>query len=217
MNMTRIEELASELLMNKKSHPWKEIGNKYHHGIRTAKIALALRRLMFPEDNSHDEILTAAALFHDVANSEEGYKDHGKAGAIQVRGLLADFCSEAELNEICHIIEVHDDRKSERRHGYSNWVKLHQDADYLDHAGTYDIWMNCIQGSVWDQTAAEAAEYMANKRIEELSNAHKLINYAVSHKILDEKIEYQRQFAVRFSAEMAGEIIDLDRLWAEAK
>ena len=44
MNLERIHEIAEGELLGKRSHSWKEPGNKLHHGERVARIALELRR-----------------------------------------------------------------------------------------------------------------------------------------------------------------------------
>ena len=36
MNLERIHEIAEEELLGKRSHAWKEPGNKFHHGARGA-------------------------------------------------------------------------------------------------------------------------------------------------------------------------------------
>ena len=95
MNLERIHEIAEGELLGKRSHSWKEPGNKFHHGERVARIALELRRAIVPEDDSHDEILTAAAWFHDVCN---GVRRHDLLGAERTRALLTGVCTDAELD-----------------------------------------------------------------------------------------------------------------------
>ena len=214
MNIEKIREIAAEVLMDKKSHPWKERGNKFQHGERTGKIAVELRKRILPDDDSHDEIMLAAALFHDVANGDVERDEHGKVGAEQTRKLIKEFCTEEELNEICRLIEVHDDRYPDSDR-YPYWVKLHQDADYLDHLGTYDIWMCSIECARQNRTVTEAADYFANKRPGELLAARCIMNYEISRRVLDEKVEFQRAFAERFVREMNGEVVGLDELWQE--
>ena len=46
MNLEWIHEIAEGELLGKRSHSWKEPGNKFHHGERVARIALELRRLV---------------------------------------------------------------------------------------------------------------------------------------------------------------------------
>ena len=39
MNLERIHEIAESELLGKRSHSWKEPGNKFHHGERVARRA----------------------------------------------------------------------------------------------------------------------------------------------------------------------------------
>ena len=206
MELERIKLVAEERLKNRRSHSWKELGNKFYHGERVAKLALELRRGVLPDDASHDDILTAAAWLHDIANGEE---NHAAVGAKLVRELIADLCTEDELDEICSIIRVHDDR-SERRSGYSVWVRLHQDADHLDHFGTYDIWMNCLYAFAFDETVEGIAGFIAGERNDSMVKYRGELNFELSRLILDEKAEYQRVFGERFLCEGLGGVWDLD-------
>ncbi|MBQ2755039.1 MAG: HD domain-containing protein [Oscillospiraceae bacterium] len=212
MDIEKIKAIAAGLLMDKKSHPWKERGNKYHHGERVGKMSVAIRKLMLPDDDSHDDIMLAAALFHDMANGDVKRAEHGKVGAERTRELIKDLCTEAELNDICHIIEVHDDRyPNDDRYPY--WVKLHQDAGYLDHFGCYDVWMSSIECAANGKTVMEGAEFMVEERGKWMMAIHGELNYEISHEILNEKLTYQREFGERFVREMNGEIIGLDDMW----
>ena len=75
MERATIKRLAAEEMENRSSHAWKERINKYYHGERVAKLALTLRKLVIPNDASRDQILTAAAWFHDIDRSpaHDGY------------------------------------------------------------------------------------------------------------------------------------------------
>lgn len=208
MDLTQIKKIASEQMENERSHPWKERGNKYYHGERTAKLAVTLRSLIFPEDSSHDGILTVAAWFHDIAN---GVDEHGIKGAEKTRELIFNLCSPAELDEICGIIAVHDDRSSDRTL-FSDWAKLHQDADFLDHVGTYDVWMNFLYAVPHEKTINEISDYMVNERPEVIARCRKELNYELSRVIYDEKAEYQKSFTDRFSVELSGQIWKLEEI-----
>ncbi|MEA4832678.1 MAG: HD domain-containing protein [Oscillospiraceae bacterium] len=160
MNLDKIKSIATELMKDKRSHSWKERGNKYYHGERVAKLVVTLRGIILPNDQSHDEILTIAAWFHDIAN---GIEEHGTEGSAITREILSDHCTAAELDDICGIIAVHDDRSSNRRF-FSDYIKLHQDADYLDHFGTYDIWMNFLYAVPHNETINDVSNYLLTER-----------------------------------------------------
>lgn len=215
MDLLKMKEIAYRELGEKSSHSWKEKGNKYHHGLRVAKLALELRRRIFPADDGHDEILTAAAWFHDLCNGEE---EHAKRGALKTRSLLHGLCTEDELEEICGIIAVHDDRHPEGS-PYSRYVQLQQDADHLDHFGTYDIWTVVLYTVERGETILDAVEWLRKTRHE----AHEAyagyrpeLNFSLSKRIYDEKCDFENLFAERFAKECDGEIVGLDRLLEES-
>lgn len=204
MNLIVIKELVFEHLGNKSSHPWKERGNKYYHGERVAKLVIKLRKFIIPEDDSHDDILTVAAWFHDIMN---GIENHAKEGAKKTRELLDGYCSQYEIEEICEIISVHDDRYSDRSL-FSDYIKLHQDADHLDHFGTFDIWIRFFYAAHHDETINEVIDWFQNVRSKEVDKYREELNFEISKKIYDEKSEFVRNFGNRMSVECTGGIWD---------
>jgi HD superfamily phosphodiesterase len=201
MDLAVIQKLAFECMGNKSSHSWKEKGNKYYHGERVGKLIITLRKYILPEDESHDEILTVAAWFHDIMN---GVENHAEEGAKKTREILAGYCSEYEINDICNIIGVHDDRYSARSL-FSDYVKLHQDADHLDHFGTYDIWMEFLYAVHHDQTILDVIEWLRTQTDRDNKFRNEL-NFEISRLIYDEKSEFVRNFAERLSVEGIGGI-----------
>ncbi|MDF2544242.1 MAG: hypothetical protein K0S47_3960 [Herbinix sp.] len=208
MDLPKIKQLAYDLMGSTKSHEWKEIGNKYYHGLRVAILALKLRSYVLPEDDSHDDILTVAAWFHDISNGKE---NHAVEGAIKAREILAEYCSEYELNEICKIISVHDDRYSDRAM-FSDYTKLHQDADHLDHFGTYDVWMEIVYALHHNDTIPEVIEWFQNTSRKYDKQFHAELNYDISKIIYQEKREFLHSFGDRFSVEATGGIWLEDQL-----
>ena len=211
MNLEQIHEVAEAELLGKRSHAWKEPGNKFHHGERVARIARTLRQAIVPGDDSHDEILTVAAWFHDVCN---GVQRHNVLGAERTRALLTGLCTDAELDEICGIIRVHDDRT--RAPSLSHWVKLHQDADHLDHFGTYDVWMCVLECGANALTLPQAARRLMERNFEELPPKREELNYELSRRIFDERVACSQAFAARFEQEAKGEILGLATLLRES-
>ncbi len=208
MNLDEIGRIARASLAERSSHPWKERGNKYYHGLRTAKLTLTLRRALFPGDASHDDVLTVAAWFHDVCNGEE---DHGRKGAEETRRRLCGLCTPEELDEICEIVLHHDDRFEKAAH-LPIWTKLLQDADYLDHFGTYDIWMYFLYAGAHDETIGDTLAYMRGERAEEREYHRSGMNFELSKRIYDEKTDFFMQFCDRFAVEIDGEIWNWDQL-----
>jgi len=207
MNIALIKNIAFEFMESKRSHDFKEKGNKYYHGERVAALAIKLRKLILPNDNSHDEIIIVAAWFHDILN---GADNHAKEGAIKTREILSPYCSNDELIKVCEIISVHDDRNIERNK-YSPYIKLHQDADHLDHFGTFDIWMSFIYAVPHNQTIGDVRDWLTNVRPTENEQYRNELNFDISRKIFDEKMEFLKYFTDRFDVESTGGIWNMEQ------
>lgn len=202
MDLVAIKQLAFDYMGNKSSHSWKEKGNKYYHGERVAKLIITLRQFVLPNNESHDEILTVAAWFHDIMN---GVENHAKEGARKTRDVLSKYCSEYEIDEICKIISVHDDRYSDRSL-FSDYIKLHQDADHLDHFGTFDVWTEFLHAIHHDRTIIDVIEWFQTTRRSQDKHYRNELNFEISRKIYDEKSEFVNSFGERFSVEGVGNI-----------
>jgi uncharacterized protein len=206
MDLEAIKQLSFDLIGEKSSHPWKEKGNKFHHGERVAKLIIELRKKILPDDNSHDEILNAAALFHDVLN---GIENHGVLGTEYVQKVLENHCSKYELDEICKIISVHDDRKPDDNI-YTDYIKLHQDADYLDHFGTFDIWSAVTYTVYHKQSISDLIDWFENIYSVEYEKNREELNFELSKRIYDEKSLFVRSFGERLKVEGKGGIWRLE-------
>jgi len=206
MNLPTIKKIVQTEMSQKRSSPYNEIGDKYAHGERTATIAQKLRRVVLPGDSSRDNILTVAAWFHDICNGVVSHAIHCKVGTQRTRELLTGHITANELEQICHIIAVHDDRS----HGstYGEIVKIHQDADHLDHFGTMDIWRSVAYTNGNDLAMKDALGFMLNDRPAEVIKWRSQLHYDISRRIFDDKEEYMQTFIRRFAVEAAGEIWD---------
>ena len=208
MDLDTLHAIARDALEKRSSHAWKEPGNKFYHGERTAKLALHLREILFPGETQGNDILTVAAWFHDLRNGEE---NHCELGAEETARLIAPYCTPAECGEICRIIRRHDDRTSPRT-DFSDLEKLHQDADLLDHFGTYDIWMSFLYSAHHGETPLSAAEFMRREKLQDYDHWLNRLNYELSRCIYREKLAYQLAFLDRFDAELDGQIWTPDRV-----
>lgn len=213
MDLSDIKRLAFKEMGGRSSHAWKEKGNKYHHGERVARLALTLRELLFPSDPSRDSVITVAAWFHDIEN---GCDNHCERGAVKTRALLSGLCAPDELDEICAIIAVHDIRHGDRS-DLPVSAKLHQDADHLDHFGTYDVWMNFLYAVPHGLTLPEQLKYMQNERPGEDERYRAELNFALSRSIYDEKAEFLRDFTERFAVEADGRFYNLNKILENCK
>jgi len=202
MNLEKINQLIFDEIGEKSSHPYKDKGNKYYHGQRVSELAKTLRKKIIPNDDSYDQILTVAAWFHDIKNGNE---DHAILGSEQTRIILENHCTSEELDKICDIITVHDQRSTENN--YSIYTKLHQDADLIDHFGTLEIWID-IQYYTKDYfTIPEAVKHM-NELLKEHKNYRNLLNFEISKEIFDDRNKFFKEFVNRFEQEGNGKIFE---------
>jgi len=208
MNLPAMAALAEQLLKPRKAHIDREKGGIYYHGQRVAKTVLLLRRAILPEDGSHDDILTAAAWFHDIGKD---LKPHARYGAVLAGEALAPHCSVEELDEIREIISLHDDRKPGDNH-YSPWVKLQQDADMLDHFGSYILWLDIWHSACNEGSWREMAYYEDEPWEACLAKNRRLVNYPLSLRIFDEKAAFINDVYARMRVECTGGIVGLEDL-----
>jgi len=201
MNLAVIKQIVQAEMSHKRSSPYNEIGDKYAHGERTAALALRLRQLILPNDSSHDDILTVAAWFHDIRN---GMANHCELGAQRTRVLLAGHVPADELEQICHIIAVHDNRNHENN--FPDLIKIHQDADHLDHFGTLDIWRSVAYTTGNDRTIKNALDFFRDERPAEAKKWRSQLHFDISRRIYDDKEQYMQSFIQRLAVEGAGGI-----------
>ena len=205
MNRSNIEKIAKAEMEIKRSSPYNERGDKFTHGQRVATLAVRLRQLILPNENGYDDILTVAAWFHDICNGEGNRALHAKLGASRTKELLTEHCAAEELEQICSIIAVHDCRESTDEQ-YSNAVRIHQDADHLDHFGTFDIWRLVAYTAGHNETITDALLYLKNYWPYDIVKWRSELNFNLSRKIFDDKTEFTKSFIERFAVESIGGI-----------
>ncbi|MDR3294159.1 MAG: HD domain-containing protein [Clostridiales bacterium] len=203
MNLDKIKEIAFQEFGAKRSHSWAERGNKYAHGLRVAKLALTLREKILIGDGTQDEIITVAAWFHDIENGTEG---HERKGAKRTRALLYGHCTDAELEAICGMIEIHDDRYFDRTLA-SEYLKILQDADQLDHFGVQEFWRAFLEAPSNGRSFDDTARFLkARRETGEVAKFRSSLNYPQSREIMDEKIAFADGVIARMEVEGKGEI-----------
>ena len=209
MDLQAINKIAFDLMGDKRGHEWHDVGAKYYHGQRVAKLAIALRKAILPGDDSFDNIIMVAAWLHDICNGSDGWVDgeniHGKQGAERAREILKPFCTSNEINEIAELIEYHDDRDLAKQHG-SDYLKILQDADSLDHRGSLEVWGTIVFAVLTNRTAQETAEYNLTKGFRSLDEYRELVHFELSKQIFDDKVAFYKEFIKRFSTESKGEL-----------
>jgi len=207
MNLPELKALA-ELQKHRKAHINREKGSIYYHGQRVANTVLQLRRAILPNDESHDDILSVAAWFHDIGKDIE---PHAHTGAILVRDLLQAHCASEELEEICGLIALHCDRRpNDNKH--SAYVKLLQDADLLDHFGVMAVWWSIMWSAHEDESPARNLDYFEREWQPFCKKHRALLNYPQSIAAYDEKITFEQEFFARFRLEAQGDLVSTSNI-----
>lgn len=201
MDLQAIQKLAEESMAQRLSHPDREPGYIYHHGKRVAQIALQLRELIFPGDESYDDVLLVGGWFHDVG---KGIEPHWEYGALLCREILRELVPPGKLEQIVEIVAGHTLRKQRK---YPHYVQLIQDADILDHFGSQEIWLSFWHCAHRGKGLASALEFFQGKYLERAALVRSLLNYGQSVELFDEKDLFVRQFVKRLEREARGELV----------
>lgn len=207
MDINRIEELAFNKMGKRKAHTTREKGYTYHHGLRTAKLAIEIRKMLDELDSTKDNIIYVASLFHDIA---KGIEPHGENGSILVQQILKDECSHEELIKISEIVRYHNLRNG---NDWPKYIKIVQDADILDHMGTMDVWLSFMYQAYDEKSVDESIKFYNSKEYENyLKESRRKLNYDISKKIFDDRIEFIYEFIQRLNIEGKGEIYNRNLL-----
>ena len=202
MNRKKCIQVARSAMAGRRAHPDRERGYTFHHGLRTARMALQLHKQISKPLEVSEPLLFVAALFHDVG---KGYEPHNRSGAVAIKRLLTEQLTPDEIKAAARIIREHNVRKKKRRCWTAS--KIVQDADLLDHFGAHGVWLclrcSAIQGRTDEQTlnAYNGPEYQAC-----LAKARKSLNFQVSRLAFDGRVAIERQFMDRLAAETGGEL-----------
>ena len=191
MDTEQLNQIALANMGHRKTHKGREPGYIYHHGRRTAQIALRLAsQVSGPVDR---DILRAAALFHDVG---KGVEPHNESGARIARELLSELCEPEEVDGICEIILQH----SQRQHpnDYTLETRIVQDADILDHVGPLGPWLQFYWSATHDETIDDALRFFHGRGEGHRAVMRRLLNLAVSVLIFDQRIEFEDRFFAEF-------------------
>ena len=198
MNFSHLDDIAKKLMLDRRSHVEREIGHVYHHGKRVMNSIVELRSRI-TDDAFHDELLKAAALFHDCG---KGIDPHDVSGPALIGEFLSGELSSAEIQEVQRLVHHHDKR------GCADddiWIKLLQDADMLDHFGTMDVWLNFLYAAYHNEPLEEAMRYMREEYPSYCIGYRNQLNFDESKRIFDEKAAFTRSFYDRLARESAGE------------
>ena len=191
MDIQRIEEIAQAEMIGIRSDT-REPGWILYHGQRTGKIAVFLAKKLNCEINR--DVLYTAGLFHYIG---KGKGSHNEMGSHLTRHLLHGIVTSSELDKICDVILYHNQRK--KSDSFSDYVKLVQDADLIDHVGLIDVWMafywNGHHGeSIHDHIAYYKGEECRKWR--DYMRSH--LNYDASLQIFEQRIQLEDDLLSRF-------------------
>lgn len=197
MDINKVQEIAKSLMSKRRIRISRETGYSYYHGLRVAKLAIALRKQLFPDLDEYDQIIQAAGFFHDIA---KGIEPHGHYGAILTKEALKDVCYKKELDLICECVNNHE-KKGIPNNNFHFTSKLIQDADGLDWMGANNIWIE-FYAQVTSNTTSE--DYLKVVNFFEGDNA--VFNYDISKQIFLDRIKFRNDFTQRIKKELSGEI-----------
>jgi uncharacterized protein len=204
VNLEEIRKIASDNMMSRRSHLEREPGYIYYHGLRTANLAAEILNKVEKRGNGRgptfDPVLYTGALFHDIG---KGFVSHHETGAELARRLLDGVCSDNELDRICDITRFHCIRKS----GFDldKEILAVQDADIIDHFGTQEIWLNFLNRGYKHEGQLEAIRFWDSDFFRDhTAKLRSLLNFEISKKLYDDRLEFQRLFLDRFKLEAEG-------------
>lgn len=212
MDFKRLDLLAQKYMKYRKSHKEREMGAAYFHCKRVSNSVIILRQQIFPDNPEWDDVLKCAGLFHDIG---KGIEPHSHSGAVLVRDLLKEEMSEDELDKVCTLIEAHADRRP-GTDIHTDWEKLLQDADLLDHYGSQGVWMSCIYYAyTGQQEMAQVPEFYFSEWREQIKRHRQALNYDISKEIFDEKVQFEQMVAERMDIERKGDFSWLPKTTGE--
>jgi uncharacterized protein len=201
MDIGKINKLALEIMGKRKAHLERETGFIYNHGIRVAALSLNLYSELKNNDEELKDVLYTGALFHDIG---KGIGEHGATGAVLVKDILKNSCTYEEIDIISEIVKMHNKR------GVSHLpdiVKVVQDADILDHRGSLEMWISFMYSSYEDKGPEYASDFWREDFFkQQITKVRDLLNFDISKKIFDDRVDFEMKFIERFIVESNGGI-----------
>jgi len=185
-----------------------ERGYRYYHGLRTAKLALALAKGMGLEVS--EDLLYIGGFLHDVGKA--GYKgpDHGPRGAEIIEQEISHLFTKQELLMVKSIVANHYMRPNSKhfvgkeRPIFSAEVQLIQDADTLDHFGANAVWLSFHWSTQYQRAQQDELDYYNTKDSQWRREAGEGLNYELSKIELQQRIELSDKFFSAWQKEELG-------------
>lgn len=200
MDWDAIQKKAEVLMRTRKEHRERERGFIYYHGQRVANGAIALRKLVVPEDDSMDDLLRIAGWFHDIG---KGLPPHAHYGASLLPAVLDGLVPSDMLAQAADMILHHPSRQAGES-PYDLPTQILQDADLIDHYGCYGIWMAAQYASYFDSCLATEVVNHDNDAEDGFCKNVEELNFSISKKILRDRIDFENRFFERARLEAQG-------------
>lgn len=192
-------EIARRELADKQAHSGRERGYLFHHGLRTARLALWLAGQIGEDAGQPDEVLLAAGLLHDCG---KGHNDHHLVGAARARELLAGAMPDEQVAAACEIIAAHNQRGNSDQ---SAAIRIIQDADVLDHHGAQHVWLGIIWNTAHGEPIDELARYhFGDENQRWVDYGERSLNFDASRAEFSVRRTFQERFFARFAEELGG-------------
>jgi uncharacterized protein len=199
MNYTTIIEYVKEQTETNGRPPKYPFRDRFEHTMRVYRWAIKLQNKL----GGDLEIISLAALLHDVGWDEKEEISHAVVGAQMAADFLVEMDYDpAKIGRVCEIIRRHEDQDTEDE--LSLECQIVMDADLLDELGAI--------GVLWDAmaTAVEGGDQASYKRAYSRIRQYYKINVPkrVRAKTPEGKREYKRRmdFVQSFIAQLEREL-----------
>lgn len=194
----QLTELARKAMGESVCLPEREQGYTFHHGLRTARIALDLHARLDAPDGAEADLTFAGALFHDIG---KGLRPHHEIGAAMTVELLGPHLSAGTVEQVARVVREHNQRQ--RPAECLPESRIVQDADILDHVGAVLIWQAFHYSAVRHETPAHAvAYYFGPEHQQWLDGLSLSLNFELSRDLLAERRVFTHAFYERFAREI---------------
>ncbi len=200
MDIEAVLELTEKTMGERRSHAERETGFLADHGRRVAEIAMELCRHNDP--GIPTDVVYAGALLHDLG---KGSEPHHLTGMKRARRQLKGICEPQEIDQICDMIENHNNRH--RPNTCSLSAQIVQDSDVLDHAGAVGIWLALHYSSHHDIGIDATLEHQFSAKRQAFHAAlGTALNFEISRSMLAERVQVERTFFESLQAAQRGSL-----------
>lgn len=196
----RLIEIARREMAERRPIAARPVGHFFHHGKRTAAIALRLAEELGDRAGDLDRsVLFAAGLFHDVTKGDE---PHNETGAARTAELLREVMDAPRLTAVADLIRQHNLR---RRPELPLAAHILQDADLLDHHGSQVVWLAFHWSAAAGEDPWQSADYyFGEEHSRYLDECRACLNLDLAREVFDRRRRFGDEFFRRFREELDG-------------